>query len=58
MYVARNSLIFKQSEGNNFSTPNDILINLHMHHQTITIYKFYKNPSTACQSMAEDLKNH
>ena len=34
--------------GNNFSTPNDILINLHMHHHTIGIYKFHENPSIAC----------
>ena len=40
---------FRQSEGNNFFTPNDILINLHMHHHTIAKYKFHENPSTACQ---------
>ena len=43
-----NSLIFRLSEGNNFSTPNDILINLNMHHHTIAIYKFHENPSIAC----------
>ena len=37
MCIARNSLIFRQSEGNNFPTPNDILINLHMHHHKIAI---------------------
>ena len=29
-------------KGNNFSTPNDILMNLHMHHHTLAIYKFMK----------------
>ena len=47
-----------QSEGNNFFTPDDILLNLHMHHHTIAKYKFHENPSTACQSKAEDWKNH
>ena len=57
MCIARNSLMFRQSEDYNFSTPNDILINLHMHHHTIGIYKFHENPSIACQSMAKDWKN-
>ena len=58
MCIARNSLIFRQSEENNVSTPNDILINLHMHHHTMAIYKFHENPSIACLSMAEDWKNN
>ena len=56
MCIAQNSLIFRQSEGNNFSAPNGILINLHMHHHPIAIYKFHENPSIACYSMAEDWK--
>ena len=39
---------FRQSEGNSFSASNGILINLHMHHHTIVIYKFHENPSIAC----------
>ena len=58
MCIAQNSLIFRQLEDNNFSTPYDILINLHMHHHTIAIYKFNENPSTACQSKAEDWKKY
>ena len=58
MCIARNSLILRQSEGNNLSTPNGILINLHKHHQTNAIYEFHENPSIACLSMAENWKIH
>ena len=56
MCIAQNSLIFRQSEGNSISTHNDILINLHMHHHTIAIYKFHENLSKACSSITEDWK--
>ena len=54
MYIARNSLISRQSKDNN----NDILMNLYIHHHTMALYKFHENPSTACKSMAEDMKNY
>ena len=50
IHVHRNeySLVFRQSKGNNFSTPDDILMKLHMHHHTMVIYKFHEIPSIAC----------
>ena len=58
MCIARNSSILMQSKGNNCTKPNDILMNIHMHHHTMAIHKLHEIPSISCQSMAEDMKNH
>ena len=38
------SLIFRQSKDNYFSTSDDVLMKLHMHHHTMAIYKFHEIP--------------
>ena len=58
MCIALNTLIFRQSKDNNFSTPNGILMDLYMHLHTMAIYKCNENLSIACESMAEDMKNY
>ena len=42
MCITPNSLIFRHSKGNKFSTPDSILMKLHMHHYIMVIYTQYK----------------
>ena len=58
MCIVPNSSIFRQSKGNNLSTPDEMLMKLQMHHHTMAIYKFNEIPSIACLLMAEDRKTH
>ena len=55
------SLIFRRSKGNNFSTPEHILMKLNWHHHTMvicTLYKFHEISSIACWFMAADRKKN
>ena len=58
MCIAPNALIFRQSKANNLSTPDYILMKLHMHHYSMVINKVHEIPSIACLLMAEDRKTH